>query len=416
MMKKKIKITIFHCTLIYTGGGERIVFGQIDGLKKRGYDVSCFAPVLDREKCYPDIINKYPVFTFLPQLPKFIPFRHAILLLLTCLLAPFLAFKFKDTDLFIGENQPGTYLAFVISKVLGKPYLIYTCHPNKMVYPRKLSRDQLWKNQRDFYWLSLMFEPLKPILRILDRISFTSSKSPVLINGFFIGREFAKIYKTRWIGCPSGAPFIRSKEKLLKNGDAFKGEIEMDGKTIKKPYLLYVGRHEVWKSIDLAIKAMPNIVKKYSDVRLVVQGPFSAHTQDLKELAKEIGMEEKVIFLPSTIGQENLRKLYFNACVYVFPSKKEDFGIVIIEAMGAGIPVVAWNSGGPTDIVLNGQTGYLAKPFDIDDFSLKVVKILKDKRLHEKMVLASWQRVKEQFSWEKHLDILEREIKNSLGC
>lgn len=150
MGKKKIKITIFHCTLIYTGGGERIVFGQLEGLKKKGYDVSCYAPILDKKKCYPDIINKYPVFTFLPQLPSFVPFRHAILLLLTCSLAPFLAYKFKDTDLFIGENQPGTWLAFVISKILRKPYLIYTCHPNKMIYPRKLSRINFGKTRKIF--------------------------------------------------------------------------------------------------------------------------------------------------------------------------------------------------------------------------------------------------------------------------
>jgi len=412
--KKKPKITIFHCTLIYTGGGERIVFGQIEGLKKRGYDVSCFAPVMDKKRCYPDIINQYPVATFLPQLPEWFPFRHGILLVVTSVLIPFLAFRFRDTDLFIGENQPGTWLAYVVSRILGKPYLIYTCHPNKMVYPRKLSRKQLWKTQADFYWLSIFFEPFKLVLKFLDRLSFTGSQYPVLVNGYFIGREFASIYKTAWKGCPSGAPFVRQKSKILKNNNVFEGEIKVGKLEIKKPYLLYVGRHEVWKRVDLAIKAFSKVVKEYPEVRLVIRGPFSAHTKVLNKLAKKLGLKDKVLFSAGGSNQEELKKLYFNAAAYVFPSKKEDFGIVIIEAMGAGVPVVAWKSGGPTDIVVDGQTGFLAKPFSVDDFAERTVKILKDKKLRHRMSLASWQRVKEHFSWKKHLDILEKEVKKAL--
>lgn len=416
MTKRRPKITLFHCSFIYTGGGERIAFGQMDGLREKGYRIECFAPVMDKKLCYPDIINKYPVKTLLPQLPSWFPFHHGILLLATSALMPLLAFRFKNTDLFLGENQPGTWLAFVCAKVLKKPYLVYTCHPNKMVYPRRLSRKQIWKNQKDFYWLSLFFEPFKPILRGIDRISFVSSKSPVLVNGFFIGREFGRIYQVPWLGCPSGAPYIKEEGKIIKNNRVFEGEVDVGGIKIKKPFILYVGRHEVWKRIDLAIKSMVKTVKRFPDVRLVIRGPFSSHTEDLKALAKKLGLEKKIIFSEEKGKQEEVRDLYFNAAVYVFPSKKEDFGIVIIEAMGAGVPVVAWNSGGPTDIVLDGETGFLAKPFSLADFSQKVVKILKDRELRHRMSLASWKRVRNDFSWGRHIEILDGEIKKKLDC
>lgn len=396
--------------MIYTGGGERIVLGHLEGLKKLGYKVSCVTPVLDKKRCYPDIINKYPIHTFLPQLPEWFPLRHAILLILTCLLAPFLVLRFKDTDLFIGENQPGAWLAFVASKILGKPYLIYTCHPNKMVYPRSLKREEIWKNQRDFYWLSIIFEPLKPILKYLDRVSFTSSKNPVLINGFFIGHEFEKIYKVPWISCPSGAPFLKEKNQ----NNVYEGEVKVGDLRIKKPYVLYVGRHEVWKRIDLAIEAFKKVVKEFPDVRFVIRGPFSNHTKTLKKLVKTLKLEDKVIFSPDGTSHKELKTLYFNASAFLFPSEKEDFGIVIIEAMGAGVPVIAWGVGGPTDIIINGKTGFLAKPYSLDDFANKVLKILKDKNLRQKMSHASWERVKSNFSWEKHWQILDREIKKAL--
>jgi len=401
--KKKLKIAIFHCSMVYSGGGERIVLGQIEGLRKRGYEVSCFTPIFDKKRCYPDVIDNYPIYTFLPQLPEFFPFRHGILLLLTSLFIPFLAFRFRKFDLFIGENQPGTWLAFVVSKILRKPYIIYTCHPNKIIYPRKLSRKQIWKNQPDFYWLSILFEPFKPVLKFLDRLSFSGSKLSVLTNGFFIGREFGRIYHVRWKGCPCGASVI-PWEEIKKNFQSI----------YKRPYILFIGRHEVWKRIDLVIKAMVKIVKKMPNVDLIIPGPYTNHTYELIALTKKLGLEEKVKFI-GEVNQEELSQLYQKAVVFVFSSKREDFGIAMVEAMSYGVPVVAWNSGGPTDIVLDGKTGFLATPFSLDDFAEKTIRILKDKRLRRKMSLGSWQRVRDHFSWKRHLDILEEEIKKALS-
>ena len=101
-------------------------------------------------------------------------------------------------------------------------------------------------------------------------------------------------------------------------------------------------------------------------------------------MAQKLRIEERVLFI-GRISQKDLAKLYREAAVYLFPARKEDFGIVMIEAMGTGVPVVAWNSGGPTDIVLDWKTGFLAKPFDVDDFAGKTVRILKDRKLRQKM-------------------------------
>ena len=75
--------------------------------------------------------------------------------------------------------------------------------------------------------------------------------------------------------------------------------------------------------------------------------------------------------------------------------------------------MVAWNSGGPTDIVLDWKTGFLAKRFDLDGFAGKTVRILKDRKLRQKMGRESWERVKNHFSWDRHIDILEKETKKA---
>lgn len=412
-MNRKKKIAIFHGAFIYTGGGERIVLGQLQRLRKKGYQVECWTALLDKKKCYPDIIGRFRIKTFLPPLPKWFPFRIGLMLLLTSMLAPFLSWRFKKFDLFIGENQPGAWLAFAISRILRKPYLVYTCHPNKMVYPRRLSREQLWKNQRDFYWLSLFFIPFKKLLKTFDYWSFCRSDGPVLVNGFSIARKFGQIYHTQWFSCPSGAPFLKHKKSIISNNNVYTGNLKIGRMMIKKPYLLYVGRHEVWKRIDLNLKIFKNVLEQYPDLRLVIRGPFSSHTEFLKNLASKLGIEKKVIFSPEKGSQPELKQFLFNALALSFTTKKEDFGIAIIEAMGAGVPVVAWNSGGPKDIIVDNKTGFLAKPYVLTDFSNKILQIVKNPGLRKKMSLASWQRVKDNFSWQKHGEILDKEIKRA---
>jgi glycosyltransferase involved in cell wall biosynthesis len=399
------KVAIFHCGMIYSGGGERIVLGQMEELKRRGYDAECWVPVLDKQRCYPDLIDEYKIKTFLPQLPHWIPYRHAWLMLATSIMAPFFAWRFRDVDVIIGENQPGLWMAFCISKVLGKKYLGYTCHPNRMVYPRNLTRRDLWKNEPDFLLLSRVLIPFfKPILKVLDQWSFRAAER-MLVNGWFIGEEVGKTYGIDWQGCPCGVDLeqfvpVDGKGKFLET------EQFLSSLGVKQPYLLFVGRHEVWKRIDLAIRTLKKIRGKLPSIELVIPGPVTSHSKDLKQLANELGLDGAVK-LVGTINQQSLRKVFAHASVFVFPSVKEDFGIVMIEARAAGCPVVAWSHGGPTDIVDHQVTGYLAPVEEVDKFASYVVRLLEDERTRLKMGRAARRKVEQKFSWKKHGDLVE---------
>jgi glycosyltransferase involved in cell wall biosynthesis len=408
------KVAIFHCGMIYSGGGERIVLGQMDELKKRGYEVECWVPVWDKDRCFPDLIDDYDIKTFLPQLPNWVPYRHAMLMVVTSLLAPVFAGRFRNTDVIIGENQPGIWMAYCVSKVLGKEFTGYTCHPNRMVYQRNLTRKDLWKTEKDFYALSLVMIPVfKPLLKWLDRRSFRAAKN-MLVNGWFVGEEVGTTYNIKWQGCPSGVE-VKNFSPALDKVKRKSGPKSQRGKTdrwlaslgVKRPYLLFVGRHEVWKRIDLAIKALGKIREKIPEVELVIPGSETAHTRDLVKLTKELRLEGAVKWV-GNLDQINLRRMFGESEVFVFPSIKEDFGIVMIEAMAAGCPVVAWDQGGPTDIVEHGATGYLAPLGDVEAYANYVVKLLEDDGLRKEMGAAGRQLAKEKFSWERHGDKLEK--------
>ncbi len=465
-----MKVTIIHCSFIYTGGGERIVLEQISHLKNSGYEVECYAPIVDYTKCFPDIIKSYNIKTFLPQLPGWFPLRHAVTLLLSCLLVPFFIFRFIKTDIFVGENQPGAWLAYILSRLLRKPYVAFLNHPNRILYPRE---HEDWATVSDFRFLSKLFAFVRPMLAYLDKVSIIGA-SERYVNGYFIGREIEKIYGCSWVACPSGTPFLTGYsqrencevKKIVIDKPVFSlpfsfplslyahrhfayldhahvtqlreddqwgsllgGEIEnrfnlrqmahqdtetlhmmvkntapvIKGFDLGQDFVLYTGRHQPWKRIDWLIEIFSLL--RQNSVYLVIPGPFTTHTEELQKLAAALHMRDRIIFL-GEIDQQELFALYRYAAVYAFPSEREDFGIVVIEAMGQGLPVVAWNVGGPTDTVEDGVTGYLVEGYDKKQYAQRLAELLDNPALRERMGRAGIERVREKFSWQSHLQVL----------
>lgn len=407
-MTRKTKIAIFHCGFIYTGGGERIVLEEIDSLRKRGYKVDCFVPTYDPELSYPDVIEDYNIKTFLPQLPKFIPLRFAIQLVVSCILAPILALRYKNYDTFLGANQPGAYMAWVVAGILRKPYFVYLSQPNRVLYPRD---HEDWQNVKDYFILSKVINALfKKVVTNLDHKSITGGEN-LFINGSFVAREIVDIYKPkRWKDCPGGAhPAPRNVIDSSRSG----GSTKANSHTIKKPYILFTSRHEPWKKFDWAIEVVSKVVKKYPGVRLVIPGAETTITPRLEKLADDLGISDKIIFT-GPISQKSLWRLYRGAYLYIFTSPREDLGIVVQEAQAAGVPVVAWKAGGPTVTVLDNKTGYLIEPYSLKKMADSIIYLLENPSDRDKMGRAAYQHIKRKFSWQKHVDILEKEFNKVL--
>jgi glycosyltransferase involved in cell wall biosynthesis len=415
MVSKKVKsrITVFHCGFIYSGGGERLVLTQVRGLRDRGYQVDIFAPNIDPENCFPDLITQAEVKTLLPQLPKWLPFRDGALMILTSLLAPFFFWRFRKTDLFFGANQPGAWLAYCLAKILKKPYLVYINQPNRLIYPRKIDQRTGWQTRSDYYLLAIIINYLKPLVAWLDRVSFTQADS-ILVDGGYIRKSVEKIYKRKGINAPAGASWQPLKNLSLNPASAYQGRLRLKGQTIKKPYILITNRHEPQKRFDYVLKAFARVLNQFPEVNLVISGAFTSYTDQIKALAKKLGIAEKVFFL-GYLGEKELERVYQKAAVYCYPSPNEDFGLGPLEAGGWGVPTVAWDYAGPTVTIENQKTGFLAKPYQVKDYAAKILKLLKNPRLRARMAKAAWRRTKNQFSWKNHLDVLEKGIKKVLA-
>lgn len=156
--------------------------------------------------------------------------------------------------------------------------------------------------------------------------------------------------------------------KVFNKSAGFSQKIEdLLKREVKGNILSSLNRYERKKNIPLALKAFAKYVKKANnkDDILVVAGGWDPrvvenveHENELRKLAEELGITDRVVFLKSISNDERLLLLE-NTKVLCYTPENEHFGIVPVEAMYMGCIVIACNSGGPLESVANGETGFL---------------------------------------------------------
>jgi uncharacterized protein (TIRG00374 family) len=397
------RIAVFHCGFTYSGGGERVVIEEVLGLRRRGFAVECFAPTVDASRCYPDLIGEVRVRTFLPQLPRWFPFREAVQMAATSLLMPLYAWRFRGVDVIVGCNQPSAWIAWWAARLIDVPYVVYLNQPNRLVYPRGIDRQTGWVVNDDYRLLAAIVMRATKFVAWADRRSVQEADQ-LLVDGDYIGDIIRGIYRRDAIDCPAGCHVPSSGFPLPVNA-RFSGGLTVNGYPIRRPYVLLTNRHYPQKRFDLAIRAIDEVRKRHPKVQLVITGPPTPHTAILRVLVAELKVTEGVLFL-GTVTEAEMQKLYEGAAVYVYPAPEEDFGLGVLESMARGVPVVAWNQAGPT-VTVGPGTGYLAEPLEVGDFAGDVALLLDDPAANQAMGARAfdWAR---RFDWERHLDILER--------
>lgn len=177
-----------------------------------------------------------------------------------------------------------------------------------------------------------------------------------------------------------------------------------------KRYILFVGRIDPVKGIDILLKAM-RIVKDQADnadaICLLViggDGNQSAYPEDreihkLKQLTMNLGLGDRVMFLGSQ-KQELLPFLYSAAEMSVLPSRYESFGMAALEAMACGVPVIASDVGGLPSFIQDNKTGFLVPSENETLLAAKILTLLNDASLRECMGKEARQTANE-FSWKQ---------------
>ncbi|OWV09697.1 glycosyltransferase [Fibrobacter sp. UWB5] len=256
-------------------------------------------------------------------------------------------------------------------------------------------------------------------------------KIPLVLN--FHGAELLLIRKKKWVkpllkfaigqaqAVFANSSFTASKIKALRNVDV---EWSPYGTTLEtgtgnaEPHaingkfkILFVGRHIERKGIRYLIEAAKYLPRDQFEIRIVGVGDL---TDELKKLASESATPNSAeIIFTGKLSPEALASEYKTANVFTLPAivdskgDTEGLGVVLIEAMELGLPIVASNVGGIPDVVIDGETGILVPEKDPEALASAYKRLAAEPGLIKQLLAGAQKRINECFTWD---GIIERQI------
>jgi len=187
--------------------------------------------------------------------------------------------------------------------------------------------------------------------------------------------------------------------ELFKIDENIRKEFRKKYNLENKKVLLSVGRVVGWKGFQLVLEAIREL-----DVVYVLIGD-GEYLGELKQKAKSLGIEDKVLFLGKKDNKE-LYKYMNMADIFIQPSiGHEAFGITLVEAMACGLPVIASYNGGMKDIIEDGKNGFFFKIGDVEELKSKIIKSF------DYNFIDTREYVKNKFTWSHTVDKLLEGIK-----
>lgn len=238
-----------------------------------------------------------------------------------------------------------------------------------------------------------------PILNTCHGISFADRRINFIkrvAEKFFLKNAcFKKIVAVDLNGLQTLTKACLKNSVYIPNGVYLNKFTEISKRKNKKFKFLFVGRLEEQKGIIYLLLAASLLKGRNFEVNIVGDG---SQTGYLNNAAKELGLSHSVNFL-GELGEQKLQDEYIYSDAFVLPSIWEGVPLSILEAMAAGLPVIATDVGGITTICTNRVTGLIVKPKDPNALAQAMLEIMENKKLREKLAQGG-RDLASRFTWE----------------
>jgi len=378
-----MKIIIFPSSYLpRIGGVEEVALGLAKEFKKAGHNVTVITQRYPRNFKKSEVIEDVPVYRIL--FTNLLPGNYSLRILSKYILGLFLApFSFLRLLFLLKQEKPDVvYLHFVgigslyllACRILTPFRLIVTLHGDDVEGLPFLNQFNMWL--------------LRKTCKAANFV--TACSNDILQRGKFL--------------CPEIAP----KSRTIHNGLDLKEFQEIKPFRENHPYIFAGGRFVHKKGFDVLIKSFQMIEKRgyNSDLILAGDGP---ELHEYKELADHLDINwvnkaqdsrdrsPKLVFW-GWANRDEMKSLMAGSEIFIVPSRREPFGLVVLEAMASGTAVIASNVGGIPEI-LGGGCGLLVPSEDEKALADAIENVLNHQDLKENLLSKGRERVK-QFSWE----------------
>ncbi len=224
----------------------------------------------------------------------------------------------------------------------------------------------------------------------------TYESSEVIVNSNYMRSELQRLFGLPYekINVIPNGVNLNMYDGIEKDYD-FRRKYAMDNEKI----ILFMGRLVYEKGIQTLISAMPKILNHYHDAKLLIAGK-GGMIDELRNQVNYLGLGNKVYFT-GYLGSKDVQKMYKCADVSVFPSTYEPFGIVALEAMLSGTPVVVSDVGGLNEIIDHGINGMKSYAGNANSFADSILTLLFDQKLCDTVTKNAISKVKSEYNWTK---------------
>jgi len=194
------------------------------------------------------------------------------------------------------------------------------------------------------------------------------------------------------------------------------GDLEGTSADQKEITIAQIGRIDPKKGVHIAIQALANLVngRKHHNIHLEIIGKGSEHyTQELKAICRSLKLEKHVRFVGFMQHRQLLARLPKYTAVVTPSLWEEPLAGIIAESMARGVPVIATNRGGSTEIISNGENGLIVAPGNPGELAEAIERMVQDHDLARSIRCAGLKTVQERYNHEKLMDQIEMQLQEA---
>lgn len=237
--------------------------------------------------------------------------------------------------------------------------------------------------------------PLRPLLvRVLRHAALLPTVSKAIIDK---ARKSLPLPDSKTFACWNGISFPEESAEWVERSSSGRLEIFDMCRLVPR------------KNVDGAIRAVARLVRAGRDVRFRIAGG-GPESEKLADLILEEGMADHIELL-GRVPDEAVEPLYRESHVFLHPQiategggDLEGFGLSIADAMAFGVVAVAGASGGPTDFIETGRTGYLVDGTDLADIENALLHLLDNRAEMAAVARAGWEMAHRDLTWDRHVE------------